>query len=146
MKKIYIDFSKDIFDTFKTRTELASRSADPGAARQIIATDDDKDITALFFTEFVSEFRNETGIYDRLKDYDGFIIYEVDEETEKNIEMLAPTLKQSIVEYLLMRWYDSIGLAQKSVTRRAVYIKILRDWKVNSTRKHFVRPTYTPYF
>lgn len=144
-KKFYVDFDKDVFDSLKRRAELMSRHIDGNDDLHVI-TDTDKKTLSEFFTEFISEFRNETGLYDRLKDYDGLIMYVVDEDVEQGIEKLKPTLVQAIIEYLLMRWFDAVGLLQLSMNRRAIYMKILRDWRNNSTKTAFVTPKYRPYF
>ena len=146
-KRIFIELEDGLFTHLKHRTEMLLRG-NPQISTEIVITDRDKELIERFFEDMKSEFQNELGIVGSSSNHPGnkLIIEMTARQQEAKTAQLQGILLQAAQEYLLMRWLDALNLLDLSNFRRAVYTKLLNDFKQNSTNMAFVVPKYRPYF
>lgn len=145
--KIILDLDEKIMVMLKNRTQLIARGA-PEASQEFIITDRDKAVLTQFFEDFKVDLLNETGMmgHGDIHEESPLIITLNERQIEQGISKFANKLRQIAEEYLLMRWFDGLNQLELSGYRRAVYEKLLRDFKGNSTNCAFVNPKWRPYW
>lgn len=144
--KIHIDLKEDVFDRVKRQTELKSRLHDD-LTEQIVITDSDKPALEDYFADFIASFRNDTGAFDRVEDYDNLFVYVMTEDEEaRGFKHLKQLIIKTMVEYLLWQWYESIGASQFATEAGTKYQYCIREFLNHNARKAFVQPKYRPYF
>lgn len=144
--KIYIQLEEEVFDRVKDATELKSRMM-PELSDQIIATDSEIETFRYYFTEFATEFMNETASFDQLYESEGQMIYTLtDKQSAGGMKYLRELLIRLVKEYLLYRWYSDLGIGELAGQQYATYDNLLKQWMQNNSQTKFVTPTYRPYF
>lgn len=146
-RRIFIELDDGLFTQLKHRTELLLRG-NPQISEEIVITDRDKDMISRFFEDMKAEFQNKLGVVGSSSNHpDNKLILEMTQrQQDSQTAQLRGILIQAAEEYLLMRWLDSLNLLDLSNYRRAVYMRLLDDFKNNSTNQAFVVPKYRPYF
>lgn len=144
--KIYIDY-EDLFYIVKDRVELASRGATDQEVDRIQLSITYIETLRDFFNEGVTELQNDVLTFERLKNYNGTLRYEVtDEQQEAGFRKAKNLIEKTLIQYILYAWYDSVGsseLARKSELKFKEYKKDLIS--AVSSKKIFSRP-YSAYW
>lgn len=145
--RIIIELDGPLYETLKMRTQLLLRGNEE-LSTEIVITDRDKTMIQHFFEDAKTEVINELALADDAESYpEGAFIYTLSDRQQKGkLYKLSNILKKAFEEYLLMRWFDSIGIIDVSQYRQMLYENALRDFKNNTTNKAFVVPKYRPYF
>jgi type II secretory pathway component PulJ len=144
--KIYIDY-EDLFNIVKDRVDIASRGATDLEVDRIQLSNSYKETLRDFFNEGVTELQNDVLTFERLKNYNGTLRYEVtDEQQEAHFKKAKNLIEKTLIQYILYAWYDSVGsgeLARRSELKFEKYKKDLIS--AAASKKIFSRP-YSPYW
>jgi len=145
--KIIVELDGPLFELLKMRTQLLLRGNEE-LSTEVIITDRDKVIIKSFFEDAKTEVINALALADVAESYpEGAFIYQLSGRQKKNkLYKLSNILKKAFEEYLLMRWFDSIGIIDVSQYRQILFENALRDFRNNTTKKAFVVPKFRPYF
>ncbi len=144
--KIYIDY-EDLFKIVKDRVDLASRGVTDQEADRIQLSTSYKETVRGFFTEGVTELQNDVLTFERLKNYNGTLRYEVtDEQQEAHFKKAKNLIEKTLIQYLLYAWYDSVGSSELARNAKLKFRKYKQDLISGaSSKKIFSRP-YQPYW
>jgi hypothetical protein len=144
---IYLDLYEHVLDRLKRSTQLYARGLNEEFNEETVITDRDEATIVDYFKDFIATLKDETGKHAELKDYDTMLAYNFNEREQKNDTAgISQMLVQICEEYLLYRWYDSLGMVEKGNYHKGKFQEALYNWKYNSTRKKIVKPKYRPYF
>lgn len=143
---VYIDLFEHVLGRIKRATELYARGLDEFNDQTVISSRDEETIID-YFKDFIADLKDETGKHADIKDYETMFAYNFTKKEQK-VDLAGISQKLIVIceEYLLWKWYDSLGLVEKANYHRMKYTSNLNDWKYNSAQKKVVQPKYRPYF
>jgi len=144
-KHILIELEQDVLPRVRARTELIARGNPEIPDDWIIGERDNKTITR-FFEDFAGSFLSDTGRKEMTDGGDTLIIRLTEDEIERGTANLKTTLVQTAEEYILHKWFTSLGDLQRGQYHEGEYQKKIREWQYNSLQPMVVQPKYRPYF